>query len=264
MSNLKACYQNRADSATLTANPVAASSYPVTYLQNDERGYVFRSTSTAAQEVKGTWGGTAYTIGCAVLYRHNLVDGDTWRVQLYSGTAWTTSVYDSGTVSAFASGMFADWDWGFSVMYFTAVAGVKSFKITVTSSSNPDGYVEAGRLLLGPVVDAPYNPKYGFQIGWADGSSKSRNPGGSVMVEAGGRYRQASFDMLLASEADRAAWLEIGRACGASKTLWLSAAAGLTGAYERDLGMLGQFDQSPAQRFSSYNIYDMSLQFSEV
>src|SRR3990167_8226290 len=106
MSNLAITYINLADSATLTASPVAGTTTPVTYLQNDSRGDLFKATAVGAQEIRGTWGGTAYTLSCVHLERTNMADGDTWRVQLYSDVAWTTQVYDSGTVAPFATDLY--------------------------------------------------------------------------------------------------------------------------------------------------------------
>ena len=62
MANLRIGYLNYADLATITADPVATTTGPVTYLQSDARGDIFLASSTASQDIKITWGGTAYTI----------------------------------------------------------------------------------------------------------------------------------------------------------------------------------------------------------
>jgi hypothetical protein len=265
MSNLRIAYVNRADTATLTANPVVESTMPVTYLQNDSRGYVMRSTSTTAQEIKGEWGGTGYTLGCCSLYRHNLITNDTWRLQLYSDTTWTTSVYDSGTIDAFSDNTFDDWDFEFSVMWFTAVSGVKSFKLTITSSTNPDGYVEASRLFLGAYTEAEYNPKYGMSLGYESSANVVRSDGGSLYGGAKSRWRTLSFDIEITSESQRATWAEIGRFCGIDKTVLVSVYPGnATAALERDYTLLGKFEKSPEQVASSFNLFDHSIKLLEI
>jgi hypothetical protein len=126
-SNLRISYINRADSATLTASPAAGSATPVTYLQNDARGHLFAAEASGSQEIKGEWGGTAYTIGCVRLDRTNLVDGDTLRIELYSNADWTSRSYDSTAAAPFATDLYDAWDYSNAELFFTPVAGVTSF-----------------------------------------------------------------------------------------------------------------------------------------
>lgn len=265
MSNLRIGYLNRADSATLTASPVVETTAPITYLQNDSRGYVMRSTGLTAQEIKGEWGGTAYAIGCCVLWRHNLITNDTWRIQLYSDVAWTTSVYDSGAVDVYTDNIFDNWDFAFSQKFFTEIAGVKSFKITLTSASNPDGFMEAGRLFLGPYTEAAYNPAYGAQIGYETSSTQSRSDGGSLLVNTKAAWRNMTFDMWINTEATRAAWLEIGRYVTNVKTVFVSVFPESSDTtLERDYSVMGKFTVSPMHTLSSFNKYDFSIKLVEI
>ena len=260
MSNLAIGYLNRADSATLTASPAAASNAPVTYLQNDSRGHQFAAVAVGAQEIKGTWGGTSYTIGCVHLDRTNMVDGDTWRIQLFSDAAWTTSVYDSGTIAPFATGLFADWAFSNAEKFFTPVAGVKSFKTTVTSAA----IFQASRIFVGPYSTAEYNPQYGMTPGWETNSQQARTDGGSLGANVRAQWRSLSFDMFATTEAERAAWMEIGRYSGNAKAVWVSVFPGAGGTQERDHSIMGKFEQSPATKWTSYNQYDFSLKLSEL
>lgn len=260
MSNLIIGYLNRADSATLTASPAAASNAPVTYLQNGSRGHVFAAAAVGAQEIRATWGGTAYTLGCVHLDRTNLADGDTWRVQYYSDVAWTTQVYDSGTVAPFAAGMFADWDFSNAELLTTITASVKSVKITVTSAA----VFQAARVFIGPYTTAAYNPKMGAAIGWGGNSEQARLAGGSLGVNAQAQWRSLAFDMFATTEAERAVWMEIGRYSSNVKQVWVSVFPGLGGTAERDHSIMGTFEESPATKWSGVNQFDFSLKLNEV
>lgn len=260
MTNLAIAYINRADSATLTASPVAGTSTPVTYLQNDARGYQFAATAAGAQDIKGTWGGTAYAIGCVRLDRTNLADGDTWRIQLYSDAAWTTGVYDSGTIAVFTAGTFASWSFSVAEKLFTEVAGVKSFKITVTSAA----VFQSSRLFVGTYTNAQYNPKLGLSAGWDGNSTQVRKDGGSLGVNVKSQWRTMSFDMFASTETERAIWNEIGRYAGNTKTVWVSVFPGVGGTQERDYSVMGKFEKSPAQKITQYTQYDFSLTLNEV
>jgi hypothetical protein len=265
MSNLRIGYINLADSATLTADPVVEAADPVTYLQNDNRGYMMQSTGLTAQQIKGEWGGTAYTISMCALYRHNLVTNDSWRLQLYSDVAWTTQVYDSGTIDAFTDNIFDNWDFGFSTLWFTPTASVKSFKLTLTSSANPDGYITASRLFIGAYTEANYNPNYGMNLGYETSSTQVRADSGSLHVNSKAKWRKMTFDLMVTSETDRALWLEIGRYCGVEKTVFVSVYPGDASAtLERDHSIMGKFDKSPAQISSSFGTYDHQITLLEI
>ena len=99
MANLRIGYLNHADAATLTASPLLDATGQETALQDDARS-VCLATSTASQDIKGTWGGTAYTVSQLAVWRHNLAYSDTIRLYLYSDVAWTTGVYDSTALAA--------------------------------------------------------------------------------------------------------------------------------------------------------------------
>lgn len=261
MSNLRIGYLNYADLATLTASPIVTSTGPVTYLQSDARGDICLATSTASQDIKGTWGGTAYTISQLALWRHNLAYSDTIRLQLYSDTAWTAGVYDSAALAAYASGLFDNWGWGFSNRYFTPVTGVQSFKITVAASA---AALQCARLFLGPYTEAPINPNYGFVLAPENNSKQSRSEGGSLRSYAKADWRSAQFDLQMKTEADRAAWYEISRYCGITKAFVASLYPGDGGTAERDHTVFGKFERSPAAKIAGLNLYDFSIKILEI
>lgn len=261
MSNLRIGYMNYADAATITASPVATSTGPVTYLTSDARGDIFQATSTASQDIKGTWGGTAYTISQFSLWRLNLAYSDTVRLQLYSDTAWTTGVYDSTAPAAYASGLFDNWGWSFINRYFTPVSGVKSFKITVAASA---AALQASRLYLGPYIEAAINPSYGFALTPETNSIQKRGESGSLRSIRKANWRTATFDMMLRTEADRAAWYEIGRYCDVTTSLVASFFPGDGGTSERDHTIFGKFDRPPGEKLSDTNRYDFSMKLLEI
>lgn len=261
MSNLRIGYLNYADLATLTATPAATTAGPVTYLQDDARGYLFAASSVASQEVKGTWGGTAYTVSQFSLWRHNLLYNDTVRIILYPNADWTgTPVYDSTALAAYASGLFDNWGWGYLNWYFTP-GSCKSFKITVAASATA---FQCSRLYLGPYTEAPINPAYGFILTPEGNSKQKRSEGGSLRSISRARWRSAAFDMQVQTEADRAAWYEIGRYCDISKSFIASAFPGSGGTVERDHTLYGKFEKSPAMRLSGVTRYNFSMKILEL
>jgi hypothetical protein len=263
VSNLRIGYLNRADSATLT---VTSEAQPALFLQSDDRAYSWRSSDLATQVIQGNWGGTAYPIGMVALARYNLTDAATLQLQLYSDAAYTTQVYDSGTAVAHPAGTFPaeEWSYGHAVRYFTEVAGVKSFKLTIVDAANPAGYMQVSRLFLGPYTQATYNPKYGMQLGAASGSTQTRRPMGALMSDSKGQWRTLSFDMFTMTEADRALWFAIGKYCDKVRSFWLSVYPAVGGTSERDYSMMAKFTASPLGALSNLNLYNFSVKAEEI
>lgn len=260
MANLRIGYLNYADLATITADPVATTTGPVTYLQSDARGDIFLASSAASQAIKGTWGGTSYTVSQLTLWRHNLVYSDTIRLELFSDAAWTTPVYNPAASAAYVSGLFDNWGWAFSNRYFAATA-CKSFKITVAASA---AAFQCSRLYLGPYTEAPINPEYGAVFGIETNARQSRSEGGSLRSIVKADWRTAMFDMLTRTEADRAAWMEISRYCGISKSFVASLYPEVGGTEERDHTLFSKFEKHPATKLSDWGRYDFSMKILEI
>ena len=265
MANLRIAYQNHADTATLTADPVAEALMPVTYLQNDSRSHVWRSTSLADQTIYFEWGGESKTLSGCRLDGHNLITNDTLQLVLYPNVDFTgTPLYNPGAVDVYEDNIFdgPQWDSAFSSLFFASTAGVKSGKLVLHSPSNPAGYMQAARLFLGAYTEASYNPKQGMTTGWAGNSGQVRRDGGSFGVKTRAKWRQLAFDMFLMTEAERATWMEIGGYVMNEKTVWVSVFPGETGTQRRDHDIMGKFEKSPLTKMS--NVYDFSLTLNEL
>lgn len=261
MSNLRIGYLNYADLATLTATPALTAAGPATYLQSDARGDICEATTLASQDITGTWGGDEYTISQMTLWRHNLIPTDTIRLILYPNADWTgTPLYDSTALAAWSSGLFSTWGWCFANRYFASTAGVKSFKLTVAAST---GSFQASRLFLGPYTEAPINPGEGFILTPETNSRQSRSEGGSLRSIVKADWRSAVFDMMVKTEADRAAWYEIGRYCNTNKSFVASLYPGVGGTSERDHTIFGKFEKAPGMKLFT-NKYDFSVKILEL
>lgn len=156
---------------------------------------------TASSVIKGTRTG-GVPIGLVALARHNFSVVAQIRLRLYSDTAWTTQVYDSGTVDVWppvytypealtweSSGW---WDGKYSAAEI--VGGVwswikytgqnyltQSFQIDITDTGNASGALKVGFLELASAWQVEYDYENDASYAWA---------GRSTMVEAwgGGRY----------------------------------------------------------------------------
>lgn len=235
---------------------------PVTFLQSDARGDICQATSTASQDIKLTWGGTAYTISQLTLWRHNLVYSDTVRPIFYPNLDWTgTPLYDPGASAAYASTLFDDWGWGYTNRYFTPVAGVKSAIIRIAASA---AAFECARLFLGPYTEAPIQPQEGAQDGQETNAKQSRSESGSLRTIAKADWRTASFEMMVQTEADRAIWREISRYCLLDKSFVACFYPGVGGTQERDHTWFGKFDGKAPGMKIGVNKFDFGMRIAEL
>ncbi len=261
MANMRICYINLADTATLTASPAATARMPVTYLQNDARDYVMLAAASGTQVILGDWGGVAKTLSCMRLERTNLVDGDTIRLQLYSDAAQTVQNLDVAAAVAFTAGTYSGRSWAYSnADRFFASTSAKSFKLTIVSASA----FMCARLFMGAYKEVQFNPAYGFKLRPGTNSVAVRRASGSLGTNVGAKWRGAEFDMMVNTEAERAEWAEIGADCGIDKPVWISVYPGDTNTLERDHSMIVHFTSMPPQTTSDFNKWDHSIQVDGI
>lgn len=266
MPNIRIITPNDGDTATLSDSPALAATLPVTNLQDVSRARVARTTSTASQDLKGTWSSSKVISACALM-RHNLTSGAGWTLRLYSDAAWTTLVYNSGAISALPPKTLGDLDWGvdplgatvftnwdqaYSVMWFDAVKA-RSFTLTITDASNPDGYFQASRLFIGRYLEAVANFDYGNDMGWAEDTTQERTDGGTLRSDGIEPYRRMSFDLSWLDMTDRPKFQEWARRDGKRNDVFISMYPEQGGTTERDACMAAKLVSSPmiAHRYTN-------------
>lgn len=253
--------KNAIDDGQMTASPVMVASLPPSNLQLPARGRVARTIGTAAQQIKFTWGGAGYYLTMLMLSRHNLEPGSTWRIQLYSDAAWTTQVYDSGTISAVDSGTLGDLDFGIEPLgagIFDAFLGQKyslhylksggldtrvlavSGIVTITNVGNSAGYLEFCRLFAGDHMELNYNPS-GLDLSWDEVTDQSRSAGGSLRSDGKVAYRRLTVDLSFVNVAQRSKLMDLLRYAGKRKEVFIAAFPEQGGELERDYTFLGKF-----------------------
>lgn len=230
-TNIRLLTPNLSDDCTLTVSPAAVATLPVTYLQDQTRARMWRSTSTADQTIYGDWA-TPQTISGMVLSRTNLTTSATLRLRLYSGAAQTGSLlYDSTAITK-----AGDLSWGYRdfPMWFTATASVRSFSLVVSDSSNASGYVQASRLVIGAYFEPTYNISFGISLEWAESSKQERTDGGTLRTDGKLPYRIWRFKFGWLNESERASLLEVVRNIGLREDFYVSVFYTDGGVKERD------------------------------
>lgn len=278
-ANVRLIYDNAADRATLAASPALVSTLPVTNLQDPSRSRPARTTSTATQVITGGWS-VLEMVGSMALSRHNLSSGATLQLELFSGAGLTGSLlFDSGealAVSAFGWGefgwgmtgwggsVFDSWPDRFSNLYFTAVLA-RSFRLTIKDASNAAGYLQMGRLFLGPYFEPVSNMSYGLTCGPQEDSRQTRTDGGTLRTDPQGSYRHWSFDLDWVEPAERATLTEILRLKGKRTDMFINCFPGAGGVQERDHAGAVKLTQLPQPSLDGYELWSLKqLEFEEA
>lgn len=280
MSAIRLVFPNAADAATLSSSPAAVGAMPVTYLQDQTRARIWRSDSVVeAQHILGDLASYA-TLSAVALVRHNLTTSASYRLRLYSGTGQTgTLVYDSGTQSVgelvlgwgdFAWGVgtwgaesAADWPVSYFAHFFAEVQAL-SFDLQIDDAGNPDGYLQAARLVLGQSWSpAAGGAAPGLSLSWRETSRQVRTDGGTLRTDARDPYRRIAFDLNALDDDERSALMDKLRRAGRRSDIFLSAHAGEGGATERDYTALVKLVESPDMIQPFFRRFRTSLVFEE-
>ena len=277
-ANVRVIVENDADTATLSASPALVTTLPVTNLQNVSRCGVARTSSTADQEILGTWSADRCLSHCT-LYRHNLTSDGTVQLELFSGASQTGSLlYDSGAVDAhpikalgdmdlvydpLATSVFTGWEWAFTSIWFDAL-WCRSFRLTLSDGSNAAGYLQASRLVLGRHFEPLNNFSYGVEMAWDEGTQSSRTEGGSLRSENTESFRRIKFSLNRLNDGERARVTELTRVLGRRKDFFVSCYPTVGGAKERDYSAVCKFSSIPPLVHPVYGVYAAQFQVEEI
>lgn len=267
----------------LTATPLLADGMGADNLRTLPRAEVARTTGTG-QVLSGNFAAASSCSMC-VLWRHNLSSAATWRLELFSSAGLGgTKVYDSGDqVALMAAPLEAPSLTGgavlgefqqpaqHSVLYFEPVVA-RSFKLTLSDSTNGAGYLQASRLMMGAFWEPGRgSADYGAELQWIDDSTQQRSASGSLRTpNPRGSYRQLTMDCSEMDLADAGALARIVGQVGKRAEIWISLYPGwgaLDGAYldaEYLHGMVGKIVGPHGAARRGWNHWVDRLQVQEV
>lgn len=257
MSNARFIPVNDFDDATLVATPAMEATMPETNAQLEARDRISRSTSIASQTYQGHWSGNERKPNGLIIKSNGW--GGKVRFRIHGNVNYTDDNYDSGTVDLGGPlPTLETFEWGVAPLGLTTSdllakescyslwwTGVTGASFTLTLSQCQDLYWEVNRVVLGTYVEAPYNPVYGMSFGPMRNSEHTRMRGASLRSLSGGRWNELSANMVYATEAQRAAWLDLVSRI-TNNTVGVSIFPGVGGRQERDhVDVMALQDASP-------------------
>lgn len=275
MANLRILTRNIADTAVITASPAMSSTLPVTNLgKPTERARTARTTSLASQDIKLAWA-SAQKANMIALPRHNLTTAATLRTLGYSDSAWTTGILDTTALTAFStSGLNTDIDvhterdfqhLKSSAQYFAEQTTMQSLIARIADAANPDGYMEANRLMIGKYFEVTYNPGHGVpDLTLMDASVMARADDGTQVVDKRWKGRRLVLNLDWIPDTDVDDLLALARYLGTDKETWVSLYPGAGGALELYNQMACRLVDSPTFNPHQYGLHRNTMTFEEV
>ena len=192
-------FPNRIDDATITGGSWLAGA-PVTNVGTWALAETARSSNALAASTKIRINhGAAVTARALVLMRHNLSSAAT--VQWKRGTtAGASDVADSGAVDAWRFTPRSLDGEVYDVQVVQASQTSAQYdEIEIVDTANAAGYVEIGRVFVGPVFAPTYNPQYGLIDSHEDLSIIGKAHSGAQWPAPTRRLRKVQFELVALS-----------------------------------------------------------------
>lgn len=212
MGHVLIAYRNNFDTAIVSGGGWSAE-LPLANLADRQPSLVARSLDVDPANTQFTVDfGAPKPVSFLALLRHNLTQNGRWRITLARDTAFDDVVHDSGvidiwpSIQPFGQGLWGEFLWGGRLPTEEAATyGIGAYQvitrpviaryglIELIDPQNPNGHLQAGRLVVGPAWRPSINLRYGWSIEQVDTSRRVRSRGGQTYVDIQPKYRRLRF-----------------------------------------------------------------------
>jgi hypothetical protein len=237
-------YPNRADGCTLSSGSWEAT-LPLNNLKNRTLGKVARTTNDSLSSTKFDIDMTsAKLVNVLALVNHNLSLDAQFRIRGSTASDFSVNSYDSGWLEVWPSVYPVEsldwldprfWDGKYSEEeisgYTTALIHVlpstkvlRYWRVEFDDTANAAGYVQVGRLFIGPTWEPEENAATGAaSIGWETKTDIQEALGGSEFFQRRAPFRVSRFTLDILSESEAFSNVfEIQRQAGVDQeVLWI-------------------------------------------
>lgn len=194
---IKLLYTNKMDSATVTAKSEASANYPATNVQDRYLKKLWRSTGVTAEWLKFDLGSSSQLTLFTFFY-NNLTSGAT--VKLY-GHASNLGDTEAAWAGASYSTTITNFDQRACVLSLSET--YRWWLLTITDSSNADGYVQIGRVFAGVSLSPVENFNENFSETFIDPSDIYWSVGQHQYSVQRERFKQIDFTFVDIDQTDQ-------------------------------------------------------------
>lgn len=284
MANMRVIADNVALVASSLTSATTEATLPLTNMLNDRKSRVARSTGVNwSFEVNFSVDTLVKAVALAFT---NLTPLATMRVRGYASSSATvgvtTALFDVtaalccpaklSTVrqdglsnpALFGVNGFSQGYHSYAVRWFEG-GTVRKIAIDISDSTNPAGYLEASRLIMGTYWSPQYNPDYGLQMVTQDTSKSERTDGSDSLTDRGIRFKRMSMNLSQMQSADREAFYDLLALHGTSRPLFISVfPEDSEPRKEQQYMVYGKFSQMSSITVPTYNRYNFPIEIEEV
>jgi hypothetical protein len=292
MPNLRIVSDNAADRSTLTASTTAGL-LAASNLLSDIKSQVWRSTGTSAT-LTLSWP-TAETISMVALPFCSLTASATIRVRGYSDGG-ATLLFDTSRFYTASNGTSSGqtavidktaaayvpptvWDWGsiplgvnayahsgaaYGCVWFAPYA-VKTITVDIVDTSNPLGYIEAGRIVAGNAWSPANNAQVGVVLTAHDNSVHTRTDAGELRTDRGAQFKGIVLSLNLLPPSDRNTIWNMVRGNGMARPMYFSLTPESTdSAEEQTYQLFGKLTKNGALTYRFVGVSSTALELEEI
>lgn len=278
MANMRVVFDNAADrSLTLTATNSAGSLLPANML-TDFKSEVWRSSSLPSSLIITITWANAELINAAVLAFTNISPSATIRFRGYTEATDGIAVFDSLT-SPLSGVNLSDLVWGgqplgvnaynygggsYAAMY--GPGGVyKKVTLIISDTTNPAGFIEVGRLIIGNYWSPTYTAEAGATLGVIDTSKNERTDAGDLRTDRGTIHKTLNLDLNYLTNSDRNVFLGLMRN-GIYRPMFISLTPESTDDQqgEQAFQLYGKMSRPTSLKYQLLNQFSTSLELEEI
>lgn len=282
--NLRIVWDNAADRGTIATSSEAGQLGAIN-LRSNLKSRVWRGLELEAAVVC-QWTDPE-PIGCVVLAFNNFTPRATMRVRGYRYATDLIPEFDSGDVlcapppglGQFAWGtpmgenfyqrggasLFAYGYGGYGTVWVPGGRAFRKMDIRINDVNNPDGYLEAGRLICGPWWTPLHNFNFGHNVTFVDSTQNKRTEAGDLRGERAAKWRRIECDLQYMDAQDRAMMMRLFRSHGVSDPIFISLfPENDDSLLEQSYQLWGKFADSAPLSQPQYDAYATKLVVEEM
>lgn len=276
-NNVKMMIVNEFDGATLSLESgTIAPSLPVNNLQTYNNSRRLRTTSTDFVLV-GDFDDITLCTGI-VLWRHNFTAAATLRVELFGGAGQSGDlIFDSGVIDALPQSAWTDWDWRVDPLVNSAFQDtdtqysqiwfgeffVRSFRISVSDTANPAGYLDLTRIYMGRHFSPSVNFSWGSQLSFGSADDQLRTDDAGLFGKDAPLWRKYTFTLQHLDESDRSEFSRAITHARRFKDWFISLYPSQGGKKELDGAFACKFVQLPPLTSEKFNAFNAQVSVEE-
>lgn len=222
MTNCIFGYQNRIDESTFDSYGSWDAALPLTNLKSRLLSKVARTTNAANINTRLRFHiAKQRVLGVMAIANHNLTVDATYRYRIFANSDYTGMTYDSGILNVWPDMPYGyyEWEeepfWDLSMTEEQRILSAKTiihiqtnitydmfYQIEFFDDTNPDDYVELGRIFLGTKYQPEANMNLGASIGLETDTLIDKALGGAEFFDRRESFRVARFTLDYLNESD--------------------------------------------------------------